>query len=243
MRFELNAAEVFQKGKSKNVIYCDEDKIIRIGDVAANIITSMFINYVSGLQAPYYAPCTVAIAGHEINACYTTDVYKDVVTLQFLTSIIPHDLQDISEYVDVLSSMIKEYLSIDIHDMIVKRTQLAYLLSSVIMPVDNIVLKKTETGYIDEGIVLGVGFGFNITENSNRNFLAQHSGRKELLTYFYGKEKLIIDYDAFKEEARMLFEVSSLMRDDIFRLRCEYILRVIDMVLMDHTEGIIWTRP
>lgn len=242
MQFDMSISDIVTHQKSKNVIYCGTDLVIRIGDIAANIITSDFINHVLGLQAPNYELCTLRVDGHNIDACYTGDVYMDAVSLQCLTNLMPNDLQDIGEYIDVISGLVKEYFGVDITSMMVHRTQLAYLLSSVVMPVDNIILCKRNNKYVDDGVVLGVSFGYNLTENSNRNFLAQHSGKDELLQYFSDKSMLNIDYAGFKNHIREKLNCDLYHNNDVFRLRCEYILRIIDM-LMKRTEGVIWSAP
>lgn len=242
MHFNMSISDIVMRQKSKNVIYCDTDLVIRIGDIAANIITSEFINHVLGLQAPNYTLCTLRIDGHDIDACCSNDVYRDAISLQFLTNLIPNNLQDIEEYVDVISGLVKEYFGIDITSMMVHRTQLAYLLSSVVMPVDNIILCKHGDKYVDDGVILGVSFGYNLTENSNRNFLAKHSGKDELLQYFSDKPMLNIDYTGFKNHIREKLNCNLYNNNNIFRLRCEYILRIIDM-LMKRTEGVIWLAP
>ena len=240
MHFDMSISDIVMHQKSKNVIFCDESTVIRIGDIAANIITSAYINHIQGLQAPNYSLCTLCIDGHKIDACCSKDVYTDIVNLQCLTNFMPNDLQDVEDYVTVTSKLVEEYFSVDISTMLLHRTQLSYLLSSVIMPIDNIVLRKRGSKYVDDGIILGVSFGYNITENSNRNFLLKYSGKDELLQYFEGNPMLIIDYAGFKACVKEKLNCELYHNNDTFRLRCEYILRVIDM-LMGRTKGVIWT--
>lgn len=241
---ELSVLDVLKCNVSRNVIYKSDDFIIRIGDIASCIITSILVNNIQGLVAPKFDVIDLKLlnqdgSAHTLRAVLTKDVFKNTVNLRFLQNFLEEKYNDLDSYVQNISSLTEKYLGVDMTDTIVKRAYLAYLTSSLIPYVDNINFVADEHGICDIGLVLDVEFGYNINENGRKSFSKEDITRSYCMSFFERTKKpLIIDYDKLLSDWDSVDRLEWSTQDN---MRFEYITYVTKMI-MKECEGMVWIR-